>query len=74
MKATVKAIGRMYHVIGIEEAEREPSTDNGKPTYTMIYCYNGGAYKRKNYAIEALERRGYEYIPENEINTVCDLN
>jgi hypothetical protein len=74
MKATVKTIGRMYHVIGLNEAERELSADNCKPTYEMVYCYNGGAYKTKKHAVDAIKRHGYEYIPETEINTVCGLN
>lgn len=74
MKATLKVIGRMYHVIGLEEAEREPSINSRKPIYEMVYCYNGGAFKTKKHAIEAIKRHGYEYIPEAEIVTVCGLN
>ena len=76
MKATVKTICGRYEVIGLREAERELSINNGKPTYEMTYLYSLGSktYKTEKNAIKAIKKNGFEFISEDEINTVCGLD
>lgn len=76
MKATVQMIGGRYDIVGLSTPSVMPLNDdltNGKPVYEMRYLHSfaGKTYKTIDNAIKALTKRGFEYIPNNEIITVC---
>lgn len=76
MKATVEMIGGRYNVWGLTTPSVMPideSLTNGKPVYELFYLHSFGdkTYKTLENAVRALTKKGFEYIPANEIITVC---
>lgn len=76
MKATVQKIGGRYDIVGLTTPSVMPINEDlteGKPVYEMCYLYTfaGKTYKTIENAVRALIKKGFEYIPDNEIITVC---
>ena len=76
MKATVEMICGKYEVVGLRKPSVMPTNEmltKGKPVYELVYLhtFKGKTYKTLENAIKALIKKGIEYIPENEILTVC---
>lgn len=76
MKATVEMIGGRYDVVGLTTPSVMPINEdltNGKPVYELFYLHSfgGKTYKTLENAIRALTKKGLEYVPANEIITVC---
>lgn len=76
MKATVQMIGGRYDVVGLTTPSGNYINEaftNGKPVYEMVYLHSIGSktYKTLENAIRALTKKGLEYVPDNEIITVC---
>lgn len=76
MKATVEMICGRYEVVGLTKPSISPIDEtltNGKPVYEMTYLYSFGSktYKTLENAVRALTKKGFEYVPANEIVTVC---
>lgn len=76
MKATVEKISGRYEVVGLAKPAFNPVDEtftNGKPVYELRYLHSfgGKTYKTLENAVKALIKKGLEYIPENEIITVC---
>lgn len=74
MKATVEVLpsGR-FDIVGLRKPAINPlAIENGKETFEIIILrsFLGKTYKTMKAAIKALESKGFEYIPEDTINTV----
>lgn len=74
MKVTVEMIGGRYEVTGLRTPAFNPlAIDNGKETYEIfvLRSFCGKSYKTLENAIKAIQKKGYEYLPIDTINTVC---
>lgn len=76
MKATVEMICGRYEVVGLRKPNVNPINDvltMDKRVYELVYLHSfgGKTYKTLENAVKALTKKGFEYIPENEIITVC---
>ena len=76
MKATVEMLSGRYDVVGLRTPSVSPICEdmtNGKPVYELVYLHSfgGKTYKTLENAIRALVKKGFEYVPANEIITVC---
>lgn len=76
MKATVEMISGRYEVVGLAKPAVSPVDEtftNGKPVYELRYLHSFGSktYKTLENAVKALTKKGFEYVPQNEIITFC---
>ena len=76
MKATVEMTSGRYEVVGLMKPNISPIDEtltNGKPVYELFYLHSFGrkTYKTVENAVKALTKKGLEYVPANEIITVC---
>lgn len=57
-----------YEIVGAEHIE------NNVYEMRYVYAFGGKFYKTLNNAIRAINNKGYEYIPNDEITLVCGWN